>query len=187
VYIRAGETDHRQSSNSNAATYRPAFIRRHPQYEAAARFDADIAVMKVQGTIQFNDYTQPICKPEPNNDFAGQQSFVSGWGSLRSGASCCPNVMQWVEIPIPTNAECQQSLSSATITPGMICAGRIPENEFDSCQGDSGGPLMVRSWSGAWEIVGVVSWGYGCASGTPGVYARVSEYVGWLDSVIAEG
>lgn len=56
------------------------------------------------------------------------------------------------------------------LTPRMLCAGR---NRKDSCQGDSGGPLVHVS-SG--KLVGVVSWGYGCARrGVPGVYAKVSD------------
>ncbi len=60
------------------------------------------------------------------------------------------------------------------ITKNMMCAG-VNGGGKDSCQGDSGGPLLDRE-NGV--LVGVVSWGTGCAvDGFPGVYARISSQV----------
>ena len=57
----------------------------------------------------------------------------------------------------------------------------------DSCNGDSGGPLMSLNSDYQWVANGVVSSGtYSCDSVIPGVYTRVSKYVGWIKSVIKE-
>ena len=49
-----------------------------------------------------------------------------------------------------------------SITPGMICAG-YEEGGVDTCGGDSGGPMVVEKAGGGWTLVGITSWGAGCA------------------------
>lgn len=50
------------------------------------------------------------------------------------------------------------------------------------CLGDSGGPLVYRPrGSNQWYIVGITSYGNGCARyNYPGVYTKVSAYLPWI-------
>lgn len=48
-------------------------------------------------------------------------------------------------------------------------------------QGDSGGPLVAKVCGDRWAVVGIVSYGVGCAfPGFPGVYTRVPVYAEWI-------
>lgn len=67
---------------------------------------------------------------------------------------------------------------------GQLCA-YDPEGKRDSCQGDSGGPLQfTRTNSSLPKVVGIVSFGIGCASGIPGIYTRVAYYLDWIESIV---
>ena len=40
------------------------------------------------------------------------------------------------------------------------------------------------SYKGHWVLYGLVSWGEGCMSW--GIYSRVSNYIDWIDNIMAE-
>merc|ERR1712098_921039 len=42
--------------------------------------------------------------------------------------------------------------------------------------------LVCQAKSGRWTVMGLVTWGVGCASDVPGVYARVSHFRNWINS-----
>ncbi|CAF4505772.1 unnamed protein product, partial [Rotaria sp. Silwood2] len=62
----------------------------------------------------------------------------------------------------------------------QFCAG-VSGGGKDTCQGDSGGPLMMFTTSNQWVLVGVTSYGIGCARAAyAGVYTRVAYYQDWI-------
>jgi len=77
----------------------------------------------------------------------------------------------------------EQVSMTGTISADMLCAEAEGK---DSCQGDSGGPFTVDV-EGQHHLVGVVSWGFGCAkAGLPGVYSSISAQRAWVDQKINE-
>lgn len=99
----------------------------------------------------------------------GTRARVYGWGDT-SGIGDYAYTLHAVDVPMVSDRSCEADYPSGTFDPRtMVCAGQ-PEGGKDACQGDSGGPLVV-----AGRLVGVVSWGAGCAqSGHPGIYTRIA-------------
>ena len=83
-------------------------------------------------------------------------STVMGWGATSEGG-WGSNVLREVDVPIDDSCG---NYSNSEITNNMICAGDSNGGE-DSCQGDSGGPLIMTNSQGEYELIGIVSWGYG--------------------------
>ncbi|XP_041821215.1 serine protease 27-like [Chelmon rostratus] len=150
----------------------------HPAYDPLT-LDNDICLLKLSAPVNYTNFIYPVCLASENSTFyAGTSSWVTGWGADANGSY--PNILQEVKVPIVGNNEC--SCSYEGITDNMICAG-YKDGGKDSCQGDSGGP-MVTKYGDVWVQSGIVSWGEGCARPlAPGVYARVSEYQGWISNI----
>jgi secreted trypsin-like serine protease len=112
----------------------------------------------------------------------GQMLWVTGWGATNEGGLVVSRLNE-LSIPYVARETCNDPLSyNGQITESMICAGKAGR---DSCQGDSGGPLIIKR-NGSAQLVGIVSWGEGCARpGKFGVYTRVPKFVSWIRSCTA--
>lgn len=180
--IVAGEHDFRISEGSEQKIYVERVIM-HPQY-VSKNADNDITLLKLEKDLRFDDYTQPACLPKLVNeklDYApGNVVIISGWGSTT--ARKAPTTLQVATVPLIADSTCKKETyyKPEKITASMVCAGKLGEGGVDACQGDSGGPL-VKSVAGKFTVLGVVSWGYGCAQPyKPGVYTRVARFEKWI-------
>ncbi|XP_064078488.1 trypsin-1-like [Macrobrachium nipponense] len=154
----------------------------HPKYERS-NMDNDIAILRLASPAILNDQVNPICLPDANKDFSNVKAIVTGWGNTKEGGGYVSQ-LQEVQVPTMSNDRCKMAYSPEAITENMICAGYAAGGK-DSCQGDSGGPLATED-GGSWVLIGVVSWGSGCARPKqPGVYARVTKYVDWIKAETA--
>jgi len=162
--VVAGE----HNQNTNEGSEQEVGVRtiiQHPNYNANT-FQNDIAIMKLSSPLEMNEFVQPANIPTASFDPA-QNLVVAGWGTTSSGGNLATTLMK-VTVPLVPRAECEDAYGS-DIRDGMLCAGTGGK---DSCQGDSGGPLHSGD-----TLVGVVSWGIGCAEpGYPGVYTDVPYF-----------
>ena len=154
----------------------------NPRYRAANN-TFDVALLKLAvpaptaTTIAFN--------ANPTLPVLGQSLSTYGWGNtVATGPDQFPNELRGVGLSDragPSGA-CG-SYGTAYIADHMVCAG-TPGGGKDACQGDSGGPL-VATIDGQPKLVGVTSWGAGCAQAAfPGVWSRVSSYADWINQQI---
>ena len=156
----------------------------HPNFNPVS-YENDIMLLKLNAPVTITDipnlkYLRPNfngTKPVP-----GDELMTMGLGLTE--AKIYPLVLHQVTLDAVDPTECSRKFSRGGITlfsDVMLCAARSGK---DACSGDSGGPL-IHMQSG--ELVGITSWGVGCAlAAYPGVYARVSAYEAWIkDNVCA--
>lgn len=146
----------------------------HPNYDTESQdYDVAIIVLAAPSTL-----AQPAeISDEPVA--VGTTAWVTGWGAVQEGGMGTTDLLG-AEIPVIDNPTCNARQSyNGRITDRMLCAG-LRGGGVDSCQGDSGGPLTAGR-----RLVGVVSWGYGCARALRyGVYTRVSSVAPWIRSFL---
>ncbi|XP_061683489.1 transmembrane protease serine 13a isoform X4 [Syngnathoides biaculeatus] len=143
--------------------------------------DQDIALLKLAAEVNFNDDVHPACLPVNAQQFLpGTACWTSGFGTTESGSSVVSNDLMEVTVDIISTQVCNNPrVYGGAVTDNMVCAGHL-EGGRDSCQGDSGGPLVCQI-DDVWYLVGITSWGAGCAEiNKPGVYTRVSRFLPWI-------
>jgi len=159
----------------------------HPDYSAAT-ISNDACLLKMKEPFEWTEFVQPIALPAVMQDTAaGSMVTVTGWGTTSEGALGLPNVLHKVSVPVVSDEDCNASYGASgyAVADSMICAG-LPEGGKDSCQGDSGGPFFSNESPETRELLGIVSWGIGCArAGYPGVYTEVSHFVEWITETMA--
>ncbi|XP_010365733.1 transmembrane protease serine 4 isoform X6 [Rhinopithecus roxellana] len=175
--VRAGSD--KLGSFPSLAVAKIIIIEFNPMYPK----DNDIALMKLQLPLTFSGTVRPICLPFFDEELTpATPLWVVGWGFTKQNGGKMSDILLQASVQVIDSTRCNaDDAYQGEVTEKMVCAG-IPEGGVDTCQGDSGGPLMYQS--DQWQVVGIVSWGYGCGGpSTPGVYTKVSAYLNWIYNV----
>lgn len=167
--------------------YEVESVKIHPKYnEKTTNNDIAYVILK---TDPSSDGFKPLAyynRIGKNNSLTdvGTPCTVLGYGTTSSGGSISSILLKTDIFIMDVN---NSNYDKNEITSGMILAGdendpNDPNDNEDSCQGDSGGPLIAwDDFKKQWVLIGIVSWGYGCAmDGYPGVYTNVMKYVKWI-------
>ncbi|WP_430516836.1 serine protease [Bradyrhizobium yuanmingense] len=163
----------------------------HPEFDSAARKN-DVALLRLVAPLNIETRkVAMLATPDTENAWSGVSACaaVAGWGwRLTVERSSIPGRLQAVNVPIVDQQDCRTAYQPNydVQAKAHICAGYMRGGK-DSCFGDSGGPLIVRAGPTGALLVGIVSFGEGCAlPNQPGVYTRVSSYVDWITSTIEQ-
>jgi len=170
----------------------------HPKADGINQYD--LCMLKVQKfNLKDKRKKKRVSYAELNDDEVenGRNLVVAGWGANYYGQnSDFEENLQYLKVKKMKDKKCKRKLKNIKIGEegerlrqywykGTLCTKQKPNT--DSCQGDSGGPLFAVKGKGEKllgkeeTLVGVVSWGPGCArKGLPAMYVDVHYFKDWI-------
>ena len=157
----------------------------HPQYDDES-LDNDFALYRLEKEVNIKTDITLLVNSEYKVPSVGQPVTVIGMGMLYEEGPA-DNYLRDVEVLAIDEKVCngRKGYGGLVNDDVMFCAG-VEGGGQDACSGDSGGPLILKSGN-IHLLVGIVSWGYGCAQAEyPGVYARVSSSYNWIKTTVCD-
>lgn len=124
IYVGAYNLDYK--NNQTVQKFSAMFHKIHPNWDADSEpYDADIALIKLCGTVLFSDHVQKISLPTDSFAKRGINGFVVGYGisENRTDHEIMP---RRVKIPIVESNECLNNhpIFQKTLSRDTFCAGR---------------------------------------------------------------
>uniref|UniRef100_A0A8C9SLD9 trypsin n=1 Tax=Scleropages formosus TaxID=113540 RepID=A0A8C9SLD9_SCLFO len=146
----------------------------------------DVALLRLKGSegrcANETETVRTACLP--TETFPDKtECTISGWGATEK--AYISNHLLYAPVLLLSQKRCmEEKVYGNRLDGSMLCAGNM-KGGVDSCQGDSGGPLVCEK-DGTHYVYGVVSWGDSCGKrNKPGIYARVTTFLDWIDSKLS--
>jgi trypsin len=187
-HVTIGDYDIKNGDDDNRVELFPIKkIETHQRFNSNT-FEFDIALVFFGEYSEKNTSNKSFAVRDPNwnlfktegaNSRNEEVLTVIGWGVDSVGGSTTA-VPRATNVKSQDDADCQNIFGANNFSPDtMLCAA---ESGQDACQGDSGGPLIRKGKNSNQDVVvGLVSWGIGCADPNyPGVYTEVSRVQNWI-------
>lgn len=181
-----GKSALNETEPSSEQTFRVEKVFVHEGFDnSEGNYDNDIALLRLKAKYgqcaKETRSVRTVCLPPPGQTFQlGTQCEIAGYGKEQKGLWYNSQYLRQGKVLLLSHDVCQdKDYYGSLITGNMFCAGR-PDWSQDACEGDSGGPLVCEVANRLY-LVGIVSWGEGCAKEfRPGVYTTVVNYNQWI-------
>nr|ABZ79474.1 trypsin-like protease [Muljarus japonicus] len=186
VYLALTVGDHDQTNRNKPEYHRVYLVDKIIEHEGwnERTVEHDIAILVTKERMQLSQHARPICLPNRQPNIVGQHVKVAGWGKTAFQGHTSPVLLK-VSLKVIDIKFCNEQyphqLTTKTV-PTQLCTYSYMR---DSCQQDSGGPVFwADPESNRYTLVGIVSFGAGCASTMPGVNTDVYAYSDWIQETV---
>ena len=136
-------------------------IIRHP-------WDIDVAVLVLEEEASLNDSYYRIINLARSLPSVGEHVTAMGWGWTLHGRRSHAEVLQYLDLPIANNSDCDAPPDKLGIKPYELCCGENKTEYTNICHEDSGSPLVYPGYStydSQVEVIGITARGrQGCLS-----------------------
>ncbi|XP_015606006.1 phenoloxidase-activating factor 3 [Cephus cinctus] len=154
----------------------------HPEFNPESRAK-DLALIRLTRPIKFERRISPVCLPNPGSTYLGQVGTLAGWIESRTPdmtdvKTCRPRKLG---LPILGYNECIKSgIDFTSFHNDSGCIGVIGGNSI-VCQNDVGSSVLYRSYSGVYDLIGILSDVNKCDD-TPrtAIFTRVGPHLDWI-------
>lgn len=189
--LRAIVGRRRLADTSTGSVHAVSEVLVHPRYvDLALGYDVAFLRLATPSSAKLAEIASPVGPSDRTLWEPAALATTIGYGTTDENDPD-PEIdwLRKVTVPIVSDAvAAQPSWYGGTFRPETMVAAGYPEGGADSCFGDSGGPLLVAGRN-HWKVVGVTSWGDGCAQARrPGIYTRISAMRThrWVKAVVHE-
>jgi len=188
LMVRCGEWNtHHENEPLKHQERKVETVVKHPEFRSSEHY-FNFALLFLEEEFIRAKHIAPICLPSPCTNFkAGDLCVAGGYGKDAFGdEGRYATIQKEVVVPLVDSNTCQQRLRETRLGKffelhsSFLCAGG--KGQVDTCQGDGGSPLTCKiAGTNSWLQAGIVSWGIGCGSDSPAVYAKVAKASCWID------
>ncbi|XP_050069365.1 uncharacterized protein LOC126557588 [Anopheles maculipalpis] len=169
-------------------SHAPVYYRKEPNYRTEDAIDP--ALPEANGPVAHSASDAETVDHGPATSAMPDTSqyvdcLATGWGKSTIDDELTDVLLQ-TRAPIQSSKKCEEAYGDfIKLHRGHLCAGNL-DGAGGTCVGDSGGPLQCRiSKRGPWILVGITSFGSGCAfKNYPDVYTKISFYRQWIVETI---